>query len=400
VRILILHNAYAVRGGEDVVVDNEARALRARGHDVHTLIRDSAELHESPLRGAVETLLTAHNPAAARELVSKLRALRPDVVHVHNLFPRWGLSALRTLLEHAVPTVQTLHNFRWLCAPATLLRDGADCRLCVRGNFTSAVRYACLHDRRVVSAAYATALSLNRVSRLAERAVGRFVCVSSFVRQVYADAGFAPGKLVIKGHFVDSAPGAEGSGDGSVLYAGRMSPEKGLSVLLRALCSLPEVTLKVAGEGPERAGLEAGLGPAQTRVRFLGRLSREQLRAELRRSSVCVVPSIGSETFGLTVLEAMACGRPVVATDAGGLPELVRDGVNGWVVPRADPVALADRVRWLLEHPEAARAFGASGQACVERAHLPAPNMEVLESIYRDVVADERRQRAEPRGAG
>jgi glycosyltransferase involved in cell wall biosynthesis len=391
VRILILHNAYAQPGGEDVVVAAERDALRARGHDVHTLIRDSAELHRTPARGVVETLLTVHNPGAARELDDTLRALRPDIVHVHNLFPRWGLSVLRTLCQHALPTVQTLHNFRWLCAPATFLRDGSDCRLCAGGNFASAVRYACMRQQRIVSAAYAAALTINRASRLAERAVSRFVCVSRFVRQQYLDAGFAPDKLSVKGHFVDSAPGPDGPGDGSVLYAGRMSAEKGLSVLLRALTDLPGVILKVAGDGPERSSLEAALGSERTRVRFLGHLSRESLRSELRRSSVCVVPSLGSETFGLTALEAFACGRPVVASAAGGLPELVQSGVNGWVVPRADAAALADRVGWLLQHPEDARKFGAAGQTMVERAYLPASNMEILESIYREAIVDSRR---------
>lgn len=389
-RILILHNAYAQRGGEDVVVAAEAEALRARGHHVFTLIKDSAELHRAPVRGALETLLTVHNPAAAHELAGALRSLRPDVVHVHNLFPRWGLSALRTLQREAVPLVQTLHNFRWLCAPATLLRDGADCRLCAGGNFASAVRYACMHQQRAVSAAYATALTVNRISRLAERAVHRFVCVSQFVQKQYLDAGFPSDKLRVKGHFVDSAPGPDGPGDGSIFYAGRMSAEKGLQVLLRAMTLLPHATLKVAGDGPERTSVEAALNDERARVRFLGRLSRASLLAELRRSSVCVVPSLGSETFGLTALEAFACGKPVVASTAGGLPELVHDGVNGWLVPRADPTALADRVGWLLENAEAARAFGAAGQALVERAHLPAPNMEILESIYREAMAEAR----------
>lgn len=393
-RILILHNAYAQRGGEDVVVAAEADALRARGHEVFTLIKESAELHHAKARGAMETLLTVHNPAAARELTSALCTLRPDVVHVHNLFPRWGLSALRTLQRESMPTVQTLHNFRWLCAPATLLRDGADCRLCAGGNFASAVRYACMHQQRVVSAAYATALTVNRASRLAERAVHSFVCVSSFVRKQYLDAGFATDKLQVKGHFVDSAPGPDGKGDGSIFYAGRMSAEKGLAVLLRAMTFLPHAILKVAGEGPERASLEAALTSERARVRFLGRLPHESLLSELRRSSVCVVPSLGSETFGLTALEAFACGRPVVASAAGGLPELVHDGVNGFLVPRADPAALADRIGWLLEHPEAARAFGAAGQALVERAHLPAPNMELLESIYRHAIAGKREPQA------
>ena len=392
-RILILHNAYAQLGGEDAVVRAEVEGLRARGHEVQLLARDSKELFDAPLRGAAETLCAVANPEAARQLSRALAALRPDVVHLHNLFPRWGLSALRTLQARGVPTVQTLHNFRWLCAPATLLRDGADCRRCASGNFTSAVRFACVRGSRAVSAGYALALATNRASGLAERAVARFICVSEFVRTVHREAGFDPRKLVVKGHFVGSAPGALGPGDGSVIYAGRLSAEKGLATLWRALPLLPGVTLKIAGDWPERPQLEASLAqlPAlPSRVIFLGRLTREALQRELQRSSVCVVPSLGSETFGLSALEAFACGCPVVATDAGGLPELVQHGQNGFVVARGDAEALARQLRWLLERPEAARAFGRAGHALVERAYLPAANLELLERIYRDAIASTR----------
>lgn len=380
-RILIVHNAYAQPGGEDAVVRAEAEGLRARGHDVQLCLRDSAALHASPLRGAAETLLTVSNPAAARELTRAVQSFSPDVVHMHNLFPRWGLSALRALAACGVKVVQTLHNYRWLCAPATLLLNGRDCTRCIEGNFLSAVRFGC-QKNRAVSAAYALALATNRKEQLAERVVARFICVSERVRALHVQAGFEARKLVVKGHFVDAAPGAAGPGDGAVLYAGRLSEEKGVAVLLRALHRLPGVTLKIAGDGPERVQLEAELGALRARVHFLGRLSRDELRAEQQRSSVCVVPSTGSETFGLAALEAFACGRPVVASDAGGLPELVRDGENGWIVPRGDEHALAARLQWLLHHPEAALQMGRAGHALVQRDHLRDSNLRQLERIY------------------
>lgn len=392
VRILILHNAYAHVGGEDRVVAAESAALRARGHEVQLCIRDSAALHASKLRGAAETLLTLHNPDASRELERALSELRPDLVHVHNLFPRWGLSALRSLARTRVPVVQTLHNFRWLCAPAIRLRDGHDCALCERGNFESAVRFACMHKSRAVSAAYALALSLNRKTGLAEESVARFICVSEFVRDVHVAAGFPVKKLVVKGHFLEQLPKASEHDDGTILFAGRLSREKGLSVLLRALAEAPGLTLKVAGDGPERAELTRSLSrDVAARVRFLGMLPRARLLEELAISRACVVPSLGSETFGLSALEALAVARPVIASDAGGLPELVKHGVTGWVVARGDVEALAERLRWLAAHPAEARALGRTGRALVADRYLAGPNMEQLEHIYADAIAHAQR---------
>ena len=386
-RILIVHNHYAQRGGEDAVVESEARALRARGHEVHLLTRDSLALHQAPLQGAAETLLASGNPQAAYVLDRTLRDTQPEVVHLHNLFPRWGLAALTTLEKRRVPVVQTLHNSRWLCVPATFLREGRDCRLCARGNFWSAVRFACMRDQRLISAAYAAALARNRARGLAERVVDRFVCVSSFVREAHLAAGFASHKLVIKGNFVEAALGSEGPGDGSVIFVGRLSEEKGITTLVQASQLLPGVTVKIVGEGPARGQLEAACARSAARIVMLGRLTREVLQREVQRSSVCVVPSAGSETFGLSALEAFACARPVVATDAGGLPELVRDGENGWIVPRGDAAQLAARVRWLLEDPESAQSFGRAGRALVQRAYLPASNMATLEAIYAAAIA-------------
>lgn len=386
-RILVLHNAYAQPGGEDAVVQAEVDGLRARGHHVQLLMRDSKQLHTAPLRGAAETLLTVANVAAGAELGRVLREFRPEVVHIHNLFPRWGLAVLRVLERARVPVVQTLHNFRWLCAPATFLRDGHDCRRCAEGSFLDALRFSCMKQGRLVSAAYALALTTNRVNGLAERVVSRFVCVSEFVRRCYAEAGFARPKLRVNGHFISHAPGPDGPGDGSAIYAGRLSPEKGTAMLARALTHLPGITLKVAGDGSDRQALEliASRGPGRTL--FLGRLSREALQAEVRRSSVCVVPSTGSETFGLAALEAFACGRPVVATDSGGLPELVQDGHTGWVVPRGDAEALAMRVRWLLDHPERARSFGRAGLALARGSYSPSARLATLEATYQDALA-------------
>src|SRR6185295_6790352 len=113
----------------------------------------------------------------------------------------WGIAPLKALIRRRQPAVQTLHNFRWLCAKATLMRDGRDCRLCAGGNHWHGVRYACFRGSRLLSASYGLALAKNRGQRLAERAFGRMICVSDFVRRTAEESGFGAGRLVVKGHF-------------------------------------------------------------------------------------------------------------------------------------------------------------------------------------------------------
>lgn len=381
-RIMVLHHFYAQAGGEDAVVEAEARALQSRGHEVRLLARRSAQ---RPLGGALDALRAAENRGARRELARELDAFRPDVVHAHNLLPGWGFGVLRELIQRRQPAVQTQHNFRWLCAKATLLRDGQDCGLCAGGDFWPALRYACYRDSRILSAAYGRALGQVRRQGLVERAFQRLICVSGYVARTMAASGFDPARLGVKGHFVQEAPGSEGEGDGRVLFVGRLAEEKGFDVLANAALLLPGLQLSVVGEGPARARWEERLGP---RAHWLGSLGRSELMARMRRSSACVVPSLGTETFGLVAMEAQACGIPVIVSDAGGLPERVRPGVDGWVFPKGDHAALAARLRGLLADPVQARSMGQAGLQKVRHELDAGSNMSSLETIYGQAIQE------------
>lgn len=374
-RILQLHHYYAERGGEDAVVDAERGALAARGHEVRLLSRSSRDL---PLGGALAAVAVSRNLAAAAELEKALDEFRPDVVHAHNLFPGWGLAALEVLIKRRQKAVQTLHNFRWLCAKATLLRDGQDCRLCAEGDFWSATKYACFRDSRVLSSFYGRALAANRRGHVAERAFGRMICVSDFVKRTHESSGFGKGLLTVKGHFCQETPGSLGD-DGSIVFVGRLAEEKGFAVLAEALLSLPQARVTVIGEGPERESWESRLGG---RASFRGRLDHEELGLILQQARMLVAPSLGTETFALAAMEAMACAKPVVCSDAGGLPELVQDGKTGYVVPRGDARALGLKIARLLKDKALAARLGKAGLKRVKGACLEDASMAALEKIY------------------
>lgn len=383
-KILILHAFYAQPGGEDAAVLAELRGLQARGHEVRLFSLNNADISGSAWRGAWAAFLVTGNPWVAGALRREIALWRPDIAHVHNIFPRLSLAVFEVLASLGVPTVQTLHNYRWLCAKATFLRDGAECRLCSLGDHGPAVRYACFRHSRLLSFFYKRALERNHREGVAAKAVGRYLCVSEFVRQAYLNAGYDPDRLLVKGHFVEAVGAARPAGDGSVLYVGRLSEEKGFHVLAAALKSLPELRLSVAGGGPEQAGWQARLG---SRVRWLGHLEPEELRAEYARASACVVPSTGLETFGRTVIEAYACGRPVVASATGGLPELVQDGVTGLLARPGDAGDLAAKLSQLLEDPARTAAMGEAGKRLVQERYLAGPSLAQLEEAYRQAVA-------------
>lgn len=379
-RILVLHHFYAVRGGENVVVESEVDALRARGHSTVLL---STRAEELPLGGAAHLLLVAANPFSAARLERALDEHRPDVVHVHNLFPGWGASALQVLIRRRQIAVQTLHNARYLCPVGTQVRAGARCTECAGGDYSPAIRYGCFRDSSIQSGFYALALARIHASGLVQKAFARIICVSHAQREVHAAAGFPREQLVVRGHFAAMPPEARDPEPGWGLFAGRVEREKGFDVLGEAMLRAPGIRLRVAGDGSARRRWERVLGD---RVEWLGWLSRERVAHELGRAAFGVMPSL-AESFGLFVLEAFANGRPVVASDAGGLRELVSHEVTGLVSPAGEVDGLAANLTRFVDQPELARTMGARARQVAADEHSERVRMEQLEQIYQGILA-------------
>lgn len=382
-RVLIVHNRYARRGGEDRVVEAEAALLRSAGHHVALLEPRSADL--TLPRAGLELALLACNPLAAALLRARAAEERPDVVHVHNLFPRLGPSILIEARRLGLPVVMTLHNYRWLCPQATFVRDGQDCRLCADGDLAHAVRHACLHGSRAVTGLYAFALAVARGGGWPYRLADRLVCVSAAQRNEYVKAGWPAERLVVKGHFVEEPCAlATGPGEG-VLFAGRLSVEKGPQILVEAWRRLhrEDSWLSLAGEGPLVEGLRAEPVPG---LRWLGFLGSSALAAAMATHACVAIPSICEEAFGLTAIEAMSLGRPVVASAIGALPELIRDGETGLLARPGDADDLASKLGWMLDHPVERQAMGRRARAWAAERFSPGPALVALESLYREAI--------------
>jgi glycosyltransferase involved in cell wall biosynthesis len=337
-------------------------------------------------RGPLELLRFHHSRAAARAARALLRAERPDVAHLHIIYGQLTPSILAPLAAAGVPVVQTLHEYKPLCAVHTLLARGVPCEACGGKRFWRALPRRCNRGSLARTALSVSEAYLARALGASAR-VRRFVAPSEFVRGRMLAHGFAPERVVTVPHFVDARALEPARGAGAhVLYAGRLAEEKGVFTLLAAAAEARDLPILLAGDGPARAALarrraEAGLD----HVRLLGFQPPAALAALVRASRCVVVPSHGFETFGLAALEALAEGRAVVASDRGALPELVEAGVNGFLVPPGDAPALAERLRWFAAHPGAAVELGAAGRERARARHTPEEHHARLLDVYRSV---------------
>ena len=380
-RVIVAHNAYLQKGGEDGVVAAEVALLKSCGHEVFVLHRSNEEIaamNVVPLAAA--TIWSAGTHARMSELIA---AHRPDVVHVHNTLPLLSPSLHWGAADAGVAVVQTLHNFRLDCPQGMYLRNGRVCEDCAGRTPWPAITHACYRQSAAQSAVVVTMLAVHRAIGTWRRKVDRFIALTDFSRRKFVAAGLAADRIVVKPNFVeDGTPGtAELHG---FLFVGRLAEEKGIDVLAAA-CQEPGARVRVAGEGP--------LGPRLqgiARVERLGALSPADVHREMDGALALVLPSICYENFPRAVAEAFACGLPVIASRIGSLAELVDDGVTGLLFEAGAPAELARAMRWAESHPERMAAMGRAARLRYEKLYTPEVNHGQLLQVYRAAIAQRR----------
>jgi glycosyltransferase involved in cell wall biosynthesis len=374
-KILVVHNEYQYRGGEDAVVEAETALLRNQGHTVGIYRRSNHEFASLSRINAAASTLWSHR--SATDIRQTCATFNPDVIHVHNTFPLISPSLYWAAARERVPVVQTLHNFRLLCPQATFMRDGKVCQECVGKLPWRAVTRKCYRKSALLSAVTFSMLATHRSIGTFQNQVGAYIALTNYSRQMYIEGGLPADKIYIKPNFVCATRAMEQYPRDGGLFIGRLSEEKGLHVLAEAIKQLDGIHIAIAGSGPLQQWVAGIFGSL-----YLGPKTREELTTLLSRVRYLVVPSTGIETFGMVVIEAFACGTPVIASRHGGLCDLVRDGLTGLLVNPSDAHDLAEKIAWAESHPEQMRRMGQAARRDYELKYTPARNYELLMKIY------------------
>jgi glycosyltransferase involved in cell wall biosynthesis len=378
-RILVAHNRYQQRGGEDAVVDAEVALLRRQGHQVELIERHNNEI---PTMGRPSLARdTLWSPQTTRQCRLASADFRPDVLHVHNTFPLISPSIYWAAARAGIPVVQTLHNFRLLCPQAMLLRDGKVCEDCVGHLPWRAAVHGCYHGSPLQSGLVAGMLAAHRALGTWQSRITRYIALNEFCKQKFIDGGLPAERIVVKPNFVDLPPEEEGERQGG-LYVGRLAAEKGIAVLLVALEQLGDTTLRFAGDGPQQEQIAA-----HGRAHWLGPLAPTQVWREMRRAAYLVMPSLWYENFPRTLVEAFACDLPVIASRLGALAELIDDGRTGLLFDPGNPMDLAAKIRWAQANPAALARMGLTARREYEEKYTAKINHRQLVAIYRDAIA-------------
>ncbi len=380
-RVLMLHNFYRQPGGEDACFFAERDMLREHGDRVSTI-----ELHNDAITGMSPAVLATKavwNRSSYAAVARRIAEFRPDILHCHNIFPLLSPAVYYAASRAGVPVVQTLHNYRLLCLKAILFREGRICETCAgRAVPWPGIIRRCYHGSAAQSASVASLLVAHRVLGTWRRRVDLFLAVSAFTRDRHVAAGFDPAQIVVKPNVLGQEPPPEVGEANHALFVGRLSEEKGLRTALAAWRDAPPdcPPLLVVGDGPLRHLQKTC--PPDGRVTFLGHRSREEIYSLMTKAAFLVAPSEWFETFGMTIIEAFACGTPVIAGRIGAYPELITDGVNGLLFEPGDAASLRAAVTRLMRSPSDLPAMRRAARRRFDEGYTRAGNYQALMAAY------------------
>lgn len=401
---------YYYRGGDSTSMLSLSKLLEEKGHEVVPFAMenplnlpspysrffvseiDFPELLRRGSPGAAWRVATRsiHNGEARRKIAALVDEVKPDLAHFHNIHAHLTASIVSPLRARGVPIVWTLHDYRLICPNTSLLSKGEICERCIPNRFYQAVLQRCKKGSRAASCVAMLTTLYDRFERLPSR-IDRFIAPSDFLRSKLLEGGFDPARIECVPNFADLEGFAGLPERDYFCYAGRLSHEKGLDVLIRATASLDAGRLLVVGDGPEADSLRALARSLGTnRVEFAGYRSGDELKRIIAESQFVVLPSRWYENLPYTVMEAFASSKAVVASRIGGIPEMVDDEVNGLLVPAGDVEALAAALRRMLGDRREREEMGRRGREKAERRYGREKHYGEIERIYREVTAGKR----------
>jgi glycosyltransferase involved in cell wall biosynthesis len=381
-RILIVHNRYQQKGGEDTVVAAEEWLLRSHGHQVELLQVDNDHIQDafSRVTAAVQSIYSLDGKKKMRKV---LGSYRPDLVHVHNFFPSLSPSIFIACAEAQVPVVHTLHNYRIVCAASTLFREGKVCEECLSArSFLPGVKHGCYRSNWLGSAISGLGMALHAEIGTWTSSISAYIALTQFAADKLGSFRIPPGKIFVKPNFVVDR--GIGNGDGNyALFVGRLSPEKGLQTLIDAdqagsLC----MDVVLLGEGPMRPAIEQAASRSGSRLRLKGFVGHEEIVTYMKGARVLFLTSLWYEGDPLVVIEAFSMGLPVIAAAIGNTAATVRAKETGLLYPPGDHAGLSSALEWYAAHPEAVERMRQNARDYYLATHTPEVNYERLLQIY------------------
>ena len=402
-KVLLVNKFHYRKGGSETYYFNLADALRQQGHEVVFFAMQDAEknipcdqenyfVSNASVNGGIKSKLNmilhlTYSKEAYRKIQQLLRAEKPDLVILNLVHKQITLSIIDAIkaFDPELPIFWTMHDLIAVC-PSYSMRDGSGniCEKCLGGDYSHCIKNKCIKGSTMMSMLSAYEAKYIRRKKWYDQ-VDLFICPSEFYRKKLVEGNFTKRPIVTMRNPLPLNTVFEQSDTdgGYVLYFGRLSPEKGVKTLIEA-AKLCGCHLLILGTGPQEAELKA-CAEGCTNIEFKGFQTGQTLKNYVRNSRCVVLPSVWYENGPYSAMEAMAMGKPLIVSGNGGLPELVENGINGYIYDQGTE-ELSQCIRAMLALSE--EDYRAMSKNALEKAKYmfdAAGYVENIEQKYREI---------------
>ncbi len=417
-KIVLINYRYFLTSGAEAFMFKFKALLEAHGHTVIPFSTQNEKNEPTPYSryfckarssegevlythipktpGNIKRMLAGafYNRDAEKCLLRLLKAEKPDIVFVLQQMNTLSPSVFKAAQKAGVPVIHRLSDFNMICPRYDCLRDGKPCTNCIHGDYSHAIRYACVKGSKAASLIRSASMKYHSMFRLFG-SISRFVAPAAFTCKLLEKSGIPKEKLLHLPTFIDASKYEVSIGKGKhFLFLGRLSPEKGVEDLIRALPLMRHSSVKVvlAGGRSERyaAELDALVSELalEDRVEFLGFAKGDKLKQAIRDCTAVVLPAVWYENMPNAVLEAYAYGKPVIVSDIGSLPEMVEGGATGLLCKPNDPASLADKMDQMMDEPEKCMEMGRAARRRCEQMYSPEKYYEQIDALFQAVLKE------------
>jgi glycosyltransferase involved in cell wall biosynthesis len=403
-RVVLLNNFYYLRGGSEKVFLDELEMLNALGHDAIPFSRrheknvysEYSNFFPMPMEydGNVSLwkkffagLKLIYSYECSERFYRLIDSFNPNIIHAHNIYGRLTSSVIDTAKKRTIQVVMTLHDYKLICPSYLMLLNGRPCERCKGGNYYNCLFTRC-HRRHFFPSMIYTAESYFNAWFKKYNWIKYFICPSNFSREKHLETGISEERLIYMPNFIKIENFDPDYSTGSyILFGGRLSKEKGILTLLKAVRGIG-IKLKVVGDGPIRDKLETFINENEIdNVIFEGYKSGENLRDLFRNAAFLVFPSELYENAPMTILEAFGYGKPVVGSNIGGIPEMVVEGKTGLLFEPGNAEDLREKINYFLNHPSEIVDMGKNARKKVEREYTADLHYQRLIEVYQKALS-------------
>ncbi|MCQ5363560.1 glycosyltransferase family 4 protein [Anoxybacillus salavatliensis] len=387
-KILLIHNQYKQKGGEDVVFKAESSLLKEKGHTVYEYKISNDNLKTESLFDKIKVgINTIWSVKSYREIKKLIKEIQPDVVHIHNTFPQLSPSIYWAVKSLNIPVVQTLHNYRLTCANGLLYRNSKICEECVKRGKYSALKHKCYRGSFLATLPLVIMFYLHKIIGTYKNKVDLYITLTNFAKNMMIESGLSEDKIKVKPNFVNINFNKTIYTDinkrkKQFVFVGRIVKEKGIDLLLEAFDqNIEDFDLVVIGEGPERENLQRKYRKNK-RIKWYGQLNNDEVLEEISKSYSLVMPSKLYETFGMVVIEAFSVGTPVIVPNHAGFPDIISPNENGYLFQPNDLTDLALKMKKIIALNNNWNEFSKNALKSYEKYYTSEKNYQYLMDIY------------------